>query len=89
LLQAEKDKLAGDLEQKKKEIDAEGYLDNGIFDKEKDLDDIKYQQLRVNWDQKEWEADFAVEKMQKAYNLDVIKMDKDYEFEIERLDAEL
>ncbi len=71
MLQAEKDKLAGDLEQKKKEIDAKGYLDNGIFDKEKDLDDIKYQQLRVDWDQKEWEADFTIEKMQKAHSLEV------------------
>jgi hypothetical protein len=42
LLQAQKDKLAGDLEQKKKEIEAQAYLDNGIFDKEKDLDEIKY-----------------------------------------------
>ena len=71
MLQTEKDKLAGDLEQKKKEIDAKGYLDNGIFDKEKDLDDIKYQQLRVDWDQKEWEADFTIEKMEKAQSLEI------------------
>ena len=71
MLQTEKDKLAGDLEQKKKEIDAKGYLDNGIFDKEKDLDDIKYQQLRVDWNQKEWEADFTIEKMEKAQSLEI------------------
>ncbi len=50
--------MENELSKQKKEIESNAYNKNREFDKQKNLKNIEYEQKKVEWDQKMYQANF-------------------------------